>query len=413
MKHLWVVNHYAMLQDKDGSRGRHEALALALVPEGWSTAIVAASTSHPEGSQGIPGRKRRRRISTPGVDRFILWAPAYYSNGIRRVINMVWFTVNLLLPSAMRGAHKPDVILGSTVHLLAAWAAAVLARRHKVPFAFEIRDVWPETLIDLGKLDPRSPVAGLMKRVAMSLCKRADLVVSPLPGIRSYLDENGFEAKPFVWISNGAGFHQSVTTSSPLDDTHFTFMYLGSHGNANALDTLLDAFDLAYQRSGDLLRLRLVGSGPLKSSLMKKAMSLTSASAITFEEKVPREQVIPLAQEATALVATMGDYPVYRFGISLNKLFDYLQSGRPIVFSSNAPNDPVQDAGAGFTIEAGDPGKLSDAMVSMASTTAEEREQMGARGVQHVVEHYSYAALARQLASALDDLVQSDQVELK
>lgn len=411
---VWVVNHYAAIASKDGSVGRHHELARYLASFGWNTILFVASTSHPTGRQTMFGRRLREQRSEDGVAHLTFRAPRYEGSGLRRIVNMLVFTAQVLFGRHERLVPSPSAVIGSTVHLLAAWAAMVQARRHRVPFIFEIRDVWPESLIDLGHLSPKSLLSRLIRAFSVHLCRRADLVISPLPGVRGYLDEIGLPRKPFRWVSNGVDEAEptAIGHSEPHADAsqEFTLMYLGSFGHANGLDGLIEAFGIAAQ-SDPRLRLRLIGDGSQRQRLQKKALGFASAHRITFEDRVPRAEVPALAATADCLVVNIEDLPVYRFGISLNKVFDYMLAARPVIIASNAVNNPILEGKAGLCVAADDPTALARAMIEMAETDPEQRAAMGRRGRAHVVENYSYRALAADLAESLDSVLTETEAD--
>lgn len=407
LRRVWIINHYAAALSSSGNSGRHHALGRCLLDHKWETTIISASTEHPSGAQLFAGRTLVRKAHDAGVERVWVWSNSYRS-GATRLLGMVVFAANVLRPRTTRGLDKPDVVVGSTVHPLAAWAGARLARRHRVPFIYEIRDVWPETLVDLGALRASSPAARAMKRLSLSLARRASTVISPLPGVGQYLVENGVET-PFVWVPNGtdpslAGPETRLSRQAGA----FTFMYLGAHGRANALDTLLHAFARACQMLPERdLRFRLVGSGPLRDSLKAIAQGLPHGDKILFETRIPRSEVIRHARQADCLVANMRDRPIYKYGVSFNKLYDYMLAERPIVMGSSALNDLVAEAGAGTSVPADDIEGLAVAMCEMVELPEEKRQEMGRRGRSHVLAEYSYGNIASKFAAALDEAVTS------
>ena len=117
---------------------------------------------------------------------------------------------------------------------------------------------------------------------------------------------------------------------------------------------------------------------------------------------VPKNNIPALAANAHALVFNLIDVPVFRFGISSNKLFDYMASARPILFCSNASNNPIADAGCGIAVPPQEPDSLAKAMLMLAKKPRDERVRMGAAGRRHVEENYSYNRLAQRLAETLD-----------
>jgi glycosyltransferase involved in cell wall biosynthesis len=273
---------------------------------------------------------------------------------------------------------------------------------------YEIRDIWPESLIDLGAIASGGAVATGLARISDSLVSQASLVVSPLPGIAQYLSERGFANKPSVWIPNGVeeSLVGSLAPQTPRGGNVFTFMYLGSFGFGNALEVLVQAFADACARCSDhRLELRLVGDGPLKAHIIKVAAAQHCSERIHFEQRIPRSQVVDRAREADCLIANLPDIPVLRFGISPNKYFDYMLSERPIIAAAPSEDNPIDVSGCGITVRPSNRDELMSAMITMSRTGVNERLSMGRKGREFVVGTYLYETLAHRLASALDHLV--------
>lgn len=404
-RHVWIVDHYTSLPSKDGN-SRHLNLALELPRHGWTASLIVASTLHPSGQQGLRGPYLRKLTTEEGVRALRVRTIAYGSSLPLRFAGMILFALNLLRPGMTRGLPRPDVVIGSTVHPFAAWAGWRLAKRHHVPFVYEIRDVWPESLFDLARINEHHPVSRAIAFIDDALVRHADLVLSPLPFVDRHLAEMGYPDKPFLWVSNGSVDAQVPDELVDRVDGPFTFMYLGAHGRANALGGLLEAFNEACSIAPELdLRLRLVGDGPLKADLRALASTLPASNRITFEDRIPVGEVTTRAREADCLVANLHDLPVYRFGVSLNKYFMYLAAGRPVVVGASAPNNPIVEAGAGLAAPSGDRKALADAMVAMARKPLAERAKMAQAGCQMLLERYTWEHLAKKLAGGLDFVV--------
>jgi len=325
---------------------------------------------------------------------------------LRRLIGMIVFALMALVPGMTRGLQRPDVVMGSTVHLLGAWVGWRLAKRHRVPFVYEIRDVWPDTLIHLGRMNAESALAKFMERLSVNLAKRASLVVSPLPHIDRYLVDHSVDKTKFLWISNGFDGEREGVEPRYRPGSDFVFMYLGAHGNVNALDGIMEAFNQACSElPGVSLRLRLVGSGPLKPKLFEFSRTLPCADRISFEDRIAQGEVIARAREADCLVANMHDNPVYKYGVSPNKLFTYLYAHRPVVFACSEANNPISNSGGGIVVPGDDRGALAAAMVNMVNMPAETRYNLARKGYDHVLANYSYDALAGRFAEGLDQII--------
>ena len=184
-------------------------------------------------------------------------------------------------------------------------------------------------------------------------------------------------------------------------------MYLGAHGQANSLETLIEAARLLER--GEVqgkLRVRLVGAGLEKTRLQAMARKL-KLTTVSFEPPVPAERVPEVAAEADGFVICARRLPeLYKFGVSMNKLYEYMAAARPVVAALEAGNNPIEDAGCGLTVVPEDPLALARAMAEVAALPLEKRLEMGLAGRQHVEANYDYRILSARLAGLLDSLVQ-------
>lgn len=402
MKHVWIVNHYALDPGEPGGT-RHFSLALQLPANGWRATIIAASTTHPSGRQRLGDGEAARLQTFDGVPFLWLRAREYAGNGRARVFNILDFTRALLRRRATAELEPPDAVLGSSFHPLAAWAASRLARRHGAPFLFEVRDLWPQTPIDMGRLSPRHPMTIVLRQLERSLYRAASriLIVPPLAG--DYIAPLGIARDRIVWLPNGTDARPFSVTPARAETVpgRFTLMYFGAHGEVNGLDTLIDAMRIvAASPAGGRITLRMIGGGPEKPALVAKAFGLPN---IRFEDAVPRSQIPALAAEADAFVACVRNMPgLYRFGIGMNKLFDYLAAGRPTIIGVDAANNPVAEANAGITVAPEDPAALASAILAMAGLSPDARREMGQAGRRYVEANHDIRLLSARPASTLD-----------
>lgn len=401
MKHVWILNHYAL--EPGGAGGtRHYSLARHLLSNGWRTSIVAASVELNSGRQRLNSNETYRLQVFDGIPFLWVRTPQYEGNGMGRMRNMLAYALRVLVPAITRDLDRPDVILGSSVHPLAALSGALLARRYGVPFVFEVRDLWPQTLIDMGRLHPRSGMTRLLQWLEKWLYRRADRIVALLPRANEYIVPLGIAEEKIAWIPNGVELQGSLVAGPPSPKATFTLMYFGAHGQANGLDNLLEAMAVLKRKSPAVpVTLRLIGDGPQKQALQMRAAEL-ALDNVHFEPPVSKREIPTLAAEADAFVFNLIDAPVFRFGISSNKLFDFLAAARPIIFSCAASNNPVEEAGAGITVPPGNSADLARAIIHLVALPPEERAKMGHAGRAYVETNHSYAALSARLAGILD-----------
>ncbi|HIO02268.1 MAG TPA: glycosyltransferase WbuB [Alphaproteobacteria bacterium] len=404
-KVVWLFNHYA--QEPEGSGGtRHFSLARHLKAFGWDMKIIAASVDHFTGCQRLSSAETDRHDVISDVSFIWLRVPESRGNGFARMVNMLMYSLRARFGSWQESMEKPDVIVGSSVHPFAAIAAAFLAKKYAVPFVFEVRDLWPETLVAMGRWHRNSWKTKTFCAIEKWLYRRAVKIVSLLPFAYEYIGSLGVDGTKVIWVSNGVDLEQVTEFQPAVPRDYFSLIYFGAHGQANGLDNLVDAMAIIKSDYLDSnIRLRLVGEGPSKAGLVEKASAL-QLDSVRFEQGVTKNQIPSLASEADALVICVRDLPdLYRYGISMNKLFDYMASGRPVVIASNARNNPVSDCDGGVAVEADNSRRLADAIVGLARLSREKRAELGANGRSYVRQHFDYKVLSSDFADTLNSAV--------
>ncbi|MEM7253017.1 MAG: glycosyltransferase family 4 protein [Pseudomonadota bacterium] len=394
---IWLVNQYAIPPTGQGG-ARHHNLALELSRRGHDVTILASPVSYITGraAPGLDG------IQDAGSGVRFRWirSPDYRGNSIGRVWNMVVFAARLLRRKWTAELPAPDVILGSSPHLFAAYAAARLAERWQVPFVMEIRDLWPETLITVGRFSERHPLVQVFRRLERACYRRARAIVSLLPNAARYLADYGVDEAKVHWVPNGVRLAEYAAIAEPASSNErFCVMYAGTHGLANALDPIVDAAALLREPLPNVY-FTFIGDGPAKAGLMARAAHLPN---VEFRSSVPRNEVAEVLSEADAFVISLLDTPLYQYGISLNKLHEFLAAGRPVVLSGNAPGNPLELAPVGRITPPNDAKAIADAVAELARLPASERIAMGRRGRQYAMDHHDFAVLAARYEKALTD----------
>lgn len=408
LKHVWIVNHYAQIPTGTGGT-RHYSIARELIRCGWTATIFASSVELNTNRQRLAEGETHRVDETAAGKFYWIRSPEYSGNGIGRMLNMFHFSLRLLTVPKVGVVPNPDVIVGSSVHPFAAFAAMILAFIRRTPFIFEVRDLWPQTLIDLGRIKPMSPLAILLRLMERIMYRRSSLIITLLPDAWKYIEHFGVQREKIRYVPNGADLEIfSEPADSGKDKEPFCLMYFGSFGNANGIDQLIEG--MAEVRVADpngRIVLDLIGEGPLKAHYQHQAESL-GLSQVRFQPGVPRSAIPKIAAEADAFVVCLPDIPLYKFGISLNKLYDYMAAGRPIIFAGNPSNNPVSESGSGISISPGDPVAFRDAVLSIVQMPAAQRAELGRKGRDFVRANFSFEMIAKRFAAVLDNALKHD-----
>ena len=397
---IWMVNQYAG-SPRHGMEYRHYHLGRALVERGHRVIVISGSRSHLF--------VRPPQVSAPftleridGVTYCWVAVPAYErAISLRRVLNMAAFALRLeRLP--VERLPRPDAILVSSPSLFPVHVASRWARRFGARFVFEVCDIWPLTLRELGGLSRAHPLVVVMQWLEDYGYRSADRVVSVLPAAGRHMVSRGMDPGKFRYIPNGvdlagrsAGGPAPAAVRAALRPGVFTVGFVGTLGRANALETLIDAARLLAPGEAQVV---LVGQGPERDQLVARAAGVPN---IVFAGAVLEREVGPAIALFDACYVGYRRSPLYRFGVSPNKLYEYMAAGRPVLFAADAANQPVRDADCGETVAPEDPAALVAAIRSLAARSREERARLGANARAYVARHHDYGRLAEDLADVL------------
>lgn len=396
---LWV-NHFAVAPDMGGGT-RHFEMGRELTQRGWSVTI-AASDFHLHGRvylrrAGAADRKSRLEL-LEGVRFVWLWAAPYDRNDWRRVWN--WLSFGSSLARWIDNAERPDVIVGSTPHLFAALAAWRAARRHGVPFVLEVRDLWPESLAVGG--GRRGPSYWALYLLARFLYRVADRIVVLAPGVGDFLARAGVPSDRIVLAPNG------VDVAAYPDLPHapraeMRLAYAGAHGPANGLEAVLDAAELL--RNDPRVAFELVGDGPSKAALVEGAR-VRGLDNVCFRDPISKRAMPAFLAECDAGLMVLKDVPLFAFGVSPNKLFDYWGASLPVI--CNVPGDVadmVRQSGAGVQARDASGEGLAEAIRRLLAMAPAERSAMGAQGRTWVARERDRPVLTARMDGALRELL--------
>ena len=393
-RRVLVFNHFAVPPDEPGGT-RHTEL-FSRLPD-WDHLIVAARTN-PSTRKAQPDR--------PGF-RFVPVTP-YGGNGLARIANWASYAVTATGRTLVSGGKCPNLVYASSPHLLAGLAGAVVAGVYRVPFVLEIRDMWPKVLVDMGQLAATSPIYRLLAGLESWLYRRADRIVVLAEGVATSLVETGVPAEKVTVIPNAADpsyFETDLTREQARAAYGFeklTFVYTGAHGPANGLDLLLEAASTLGDEDTEDVEIVLVGDGVSRPSLIEQARTL-GLTNVRFLDSIAKREIPALLQAADVGIHCLADVPLFHYGVSPNKVFDYMAAGKPVL--TNTPGVVaalVETAVAGLAVS---PRLLADGISQMAKAGEEQRSRWGSNGSRFMSENQSRAAMSVRLGDLLDELV--------
>ena len=402
---ILLINHYAG-STRHGMEFRPFYLAREWVRAGHRVQIVAASFSHIRVRQPeFEGATLDEQIE--GIDYHWLRTPAYTGNGLCRVKNMLAFMAGLWRggPRLAREFH-PDVVIASSTYPMDIWPARRIARLSQARLVYEVHDLWPLSPMELGGLSRWHPFIVWVQLAEDYAYRHADKVVSMLPKAMQYMCSRGMAAQKFAYVPNGVDEEEWANPADlppqvkrSLDVLRAKGLplvgYAGTHGLSNALDVLLDA---ASQLKGQA-EVVIVGTGPDREALLARVAN-EELSNVTMLPAIPKQSIPRFLDDVDIAYIGWHPNPLYRFGISPNKLMDYMMAGKPVVHSVSAGNDPVAEAGCGFTVPPGDAAAVAQAILKLSAMSEAQRKLLGAAGKAFILKNQTYPFLAANFLAA-------------
>ncbi len=384
-----------------GKSARTYDFALELIRRGHEVTFFTNSYCHWTHKEFLKPDEQWRIEEIDGIRVIWLRTFPYTGNGWRRGVNMLT-NARRSLQVAATLPDTPDVVIGPSVPLGTGWAAARIASRKKAAFVFEIRDVWPIALVYDGGLSQTSPAYYAFRALEKQMYKKAHQISATMPLVVDHVAESGGDPEKVTWMPNGVNLKRFAGFQSYEGGANeeLVIMYIGGFGVAHDVISLIRAAAILKEAGATGYKFIIVGNG-VKRPECKEEARKHNLTNIEFRDPVPKADVPRTQIEADVLVACVTDSEAYRFGLNLNKIFDYFASSRPVVFSGNAPNDPVVEANAGFSVPPETPKEMAKAFQSLMAMAPQQRKEMGARARHYVESKFDMRVLGGNMETLL------------
>ncbi|MFN7964622.1 MAG: glycosyltransferase family 4 protein [Acidobacteriota bacterium] len=397
MRILYFVQYFNLPHEPGGSRPYQ--FARAWTQAGHEVTVVTGAVNHK--TLSVPERYRGKLVAEEDVDGIRLLRVWSYA-GIRgsfkkRLLNFGSYAASAALVGLFKGG-RPDLVYASTTPLLVGLPGVVTSHWRNVPFVFEVRDLWPQSAVVAGILRPDSLGTRLAAGLARYFYDSAARCVAVTQGIADGLHSEGQAREKLLFVPNGVDdwmVDAARRGAAPRRETgDFEIVYCGAHGKWNGLGQVLDAARLVQEDPS--IHFRFIGDGDEREALMNRAQQ-EGLSRCRFEGAIPKQAAFEAIRSAGASVVVTWAHPFQRMVLA-NKIFDYLAAGRPVIVAAEGEMKTlVDDARCGITVRPEQPQELAAAIRRMAALSATERDAMGQRGQNYILERYQRADLADRL----------------
>ncbi len=400
---ILYINHYAGGL-KYGMEFRPYYLAREWVKNGHLVRIVAGDYSHLR-TENPNVEKDFQLDMVDGIEYQWVRSGQYAGNGVGRLLSMIRFISKLYFNvNRMIDDFNPDVVISSSTYPLDAFPAKKIADSVHAKYVHEIHDMWPITPMDLYGMSKWHPFVMIMQMGENFFCRNADKVVSILPYAKEYLVQHGMAGDKFAHVPNGINLadwssmndipeQYKNTIMDAKQEGRFVIGFFGSHTKSYSLDILLQALSKCDQNK---LFVAFLGNGNYKEYLIRLAEQLNlDKKCFAFFDAVPKKAVPSFTALLDACYVAAINNKMFKFGIGMNKLFDSMMSGKPLLYAVNASNNFAKEYNCGVSVEAENVEALVYGISELLQSTPENLREMGNNGKKAVLEKYNYEALAK------------------
>ena len=394
---------------KHGMVFGHYYLAREWVLAGHKVTIIASAFAHTR-AVNPPRLWWVSKENIDGID--YVWLPALpYSAGRQwgRVLNILVFSVGSFVYQFFTRAA--NLVICSSHHPFPILSARLLAKRSGGKIVFEVRDLWPLTLIELGGVSNKNIFIRIMQWFEDYSYKCSDKVVSVLQGARPYMVSRGMSEDKFVYIPNGIDCRDdagSAVLSGAVRDVlvdlrdkgSFIVGYAGKVGYSNALHVLVEAVACS---GDDKVVAVVLGNGDYVAELKLLADKLGVSHRVLFFSGVPKSEVPDFLGLVDVAYVGLQSRPLFKHGVSPTKLNDYMLAAKPIIFAVDAPAEAILESGAGIVCPPENPGLLRDAILELKGLPPEDLIGYGLAGRDWILNNRNYRVLASRFLAQIFD----------
>lgn len=378
---------------------------------GHEVTVVTCAPNFPDGKVFAGYQNRLWQVERmDGIRVIRVWTYVTANEGIaRRTLDYVSYMISATLAAPF--VRNVDIVIGTSPQFFTACAAYVVSRIKRAPYVFELRDLWPESIRAVGAIR-NARVLKFLEKVELFLYRKAELIVSVTASFKDDLESRGIDRDKVKVVTNGIDLKrfecrpkdEDILTEHGLNGK-FVVGYIGTHGLAHALETVLDAADLMQSRYGhEQLIFLLLGSGARKTSLVEEAIS-RGLDNVVFLDTVPRDQVARFWSVLDASIIHLKNSDVF-LSVIPSKLFECMGMGIPVLHGVKGESARiVREEGVGLCFEPENAEELCECILRM-KRDAELRAKLQNASLK-AAPKYDRSSLAKRMLSHLEKILLS------
>ena len=382
---IWLVSKYA-LPPKYGAQGRLFYIGAELQNLGHEVLVITSSHSH---LAKLPEQKEVYKFDQNyGVNTLFIKG-FQFKKSLSKSRVLSWFIFDVLLfyfifIKSMARGRRPHTIVISSLSLLSIINGIFAKWIFKCKLVFEIRDIWPLSAILIAGYSKYHPFIFFLRFVEKCGYRFSDIVISPLPNLAKHICQSVSKKVDVRYVPHGFSMDLAANDDHLSEEfknkyipkDKFLFAYVGNIVEAYDLESLIQSAR-KIQGLNERIHFLILGDGIHKQNLVESASDLNN---ITFIPRIPKTQMFDFLSNCHVATNFLRSEPLFEFGVSPQKLVDYMLASKPILMSYTGYKTMVEEIECGFVVEAGNIPLLVDKMLCMFSMKPEQLTSMGERG---------------------------------
>lgn len=406
-KTIVMMNHYAAQPKYSGGRRYHD-WAKHLIGLGYDVYIVCSSVLHGS-KKDLLGNEEYRIVEDEDVKYVYVKTNGYTGNGLTRVLNM--FSYYFAAKRVVKKLPKPEAIIARSPNPLACVAGIQLASRRGSVCISDIVDLWPESIVVYKGLSRKNPLIRLLSYGERWIYRKSNALIFSMAGGYAYLTEKGWERsiprEKVFYVNMGVDVEQFDYNASAnvydeerlTDTTVFKVAYCGSVSLVNDLRLLCDAGRIVADRGYSSIFIMIHGSGDQVEELQRYCIDNKIHNVMLYGY-IEKKNIPYVLTNSDLCILCYQNTPLLKYGGSMNKMFEYFASGRPIISNAQMGYSLISQYKCGDELGSNDPTKLADSIIRFAKMSTEERNAYGA-GSRQAAEDYNIRNMCLRMEEAV------------
>ena len=405
-KVIWIVNEY---NGPGGIRTRQTVLSQRLEEHGYEVFLICGSSDNKGGNNKL-SEEVVKLVESDGAKYYVV-KTSDYSKTYERVFVALQFQYRLW--KLRNKLPMPDVIVSDFAGLFG-YVFTKWKKKYGTKVIYDVLDLWPEGFVEMGYISRTSPITKMLYNIEHKSYRDADGIIFSMQGGRDYIIDKGWskevggdvDTSNIGYLNNGVDLEtvdkqkcEFVLEDPDLNTDKFKVVYLGSISAMNGLDVLVETARKLECRRNERIVILVYGYGNQEEKL-KQMVSDYGLTNIKFKGRLAKQYALNLLSRSDLNIFTFRDSPLWKYGISPNKLFMYFASGKPVLSMIRPKYDLVEGKKAGISVE-NDPETVADAIERFSKMDKDEYE-LYCRNARETAFEYDYKNLVQVLIDKIE-----------